>query len=162
MFALCQSWRMANIDYNVDIIQSKHVALLREVADGNTKMRNGIPGLARRGLVTDDGLYAVKVTGEGYFALRGIIRNAVVQVTEDFHLPHLHHRVGLVMEIYTHMVDADGIDQYGYVIKRARPTTTVEVMFPGVSGRWMIRRPADLKGFPEIQGSINEYWRNVC
>lgn len=153
---------MKDPEFDLDIIQPKHVALLREVAEGQTEWRNGIPHLLRRGLVEHDGLHAVKVSGKGAFALRGIFPGVIVQVSNLYKLPHMHGAVGVVESVDTRMEDSDGVDEYGYTIKRARPKTSATVRFGDRFGQWIIYSPEALVGFPKLKAEINEYWRNVC
>jgi hypothetical protein len=153
---------MKNPEFDVDIIQPKHVALLREVAAGHKHWRNGITALYTRKLVEDDGLHAVKVTGKGRFALRGIFPGAVVAVSTDHKLPFLHGAVGVVESIDTRQTDANGWDEYGYVIERARMVASATVRFADRSGEWLFYNPESLVGFPRLKAEINEYWRNVC
>lgn len=151
-----------NPEFDVNIIQPKHVSLLREVAGGRKGWRDGISALFRRELVEYDGLHAVKITGKGLFALRGIFPGSIVQVAAAHKHPFLHGAVGLVESLDVRFVDADGIDQYGYVIKRARASASATVRLADRPGEWIFYNPESLVGLPKLKAEINEYWRNVC
>lgn len=153
---------MKNPEFDTDIIQPKHVAQLREVAEGRNEWRNGIPHLLRRGLVEYSGLHAVKITGLGEFALRGIFPGAVVQVSTAHKLSVIHGAVGVVESVDVRQEDSDGIDDYGYDIKRARKVVSATVRFADRSGEWIFYKPESLVGLPRLKARINEYWRNVC
>jgi len=151
-----------NPEFDVNIIQPKHISLLREVAGGRKNWRDGIVALYRRELVEYDGLHAVKITDRGRFALRGIFPGAIVQVAAAHKHSFLHGVVGLVEYLDVHFVDADGIDEYGYVIKRARASASASVRLADRPGQWIFYNPESLVGFPKLKAEINEYWRNVC
>lgn len=139
---------MSNPKFDLSVILPTHLALLQEVADGKTHWRKDIVFLNQRKLTENDGLYNVKLTGKGQLALQGVMSGCMVRVTEQYKLDILHGAIGTVEDIQTHMVDSDGIDEYGYVIKRAMPSTTALVRFKDHHGQWCFYNVGDLIGCP--------------
>jgi hypothetical protein len=111
------------------------LALLREIAGGDTRPRAGTIRLIRKRLLSADGLYKVKVTDRGKLALNYIFEGSRVVVVKH-RLSDLIGKVGTVLTIRESQSDTDGYDEYGYQNRWAQPFTYVTAKLNDELGEW--------------------------
>lgn len=91
------------------------------------RIRSGDVRLIRMKLASMAGNHHVVATPRGMMALHGVFVGCRVIVTDKYRLGHIHGCIGSVVAIADETVDADGLDDYGNVIPRAKPAITVSV-----------------------------------
>lgn len=137
---------MKNPEFDTRYMTLDHLVILREIEQGKTHMRNGIPWAMRRGLVEENGLYAVKLTPRGQLAVRGVFHGGLVRITRSHHLPQWWGKTGTVLGIHNTLTDSDGWDEFGYQNRWAKPTFRIDVKPDGETGTWCFYKAIDLEG----------------
>ncbi len=123
---------------------------LKAVALGRKHMHTEAVPLMRRGLVEMDGLYRIKLTGRGKWALGLVFLDTEVVVRDSYHLPQMHGRKGLVVGLRNGSVINHGFDEYGVRRLRASPQTYVDVVFPDEPwSTWCFYTYGDLGGLAD-------------
>lgn len=84
-----------------------------------------------------------RLTQRGEWAKRGVVEGVEVKVLREQSIAL--GDIGIVESVRATQLDADGMDQYGYGIYRAIPTSTVTVRFPHRMGQWCFYNFDDLK-----------------
>lgn len=112
-------------------------------------------------LLEMDGLHRMKMTPRGEWAGQGIMAGSQIRVTCDYKLLHMHGKIGVVQAVLDAQVDADGIDEYGYVIKRAKPFAYLTVRFPNEPGEWCFYNLGDVEAV-WLSGVGIEGYRKSC
>lgn len=137
-----------NPKFNRNLLSLEDLEFLHDIRHKDVvKFSNESVRLFVRGFLCEHRLHALKFTPRGRFAARYVGVGATVQVSQDYHIPYMRGEVGTVISICDNNIDADGIDEYGYTIHRAKPATTVSVKFPNRVGQtWCFHRPEDLYG----------------
>ncbi len=92
--------REQNPLYDYGLVHPQHIDLLKEIAAGKTRVRNGVPHLLKRSLVRRDGFYDIALNPIATVVLHGIQSGAQIKVTEQYHLPVLHGLKGAVTGIF--------------------------------------------------------------
>lgn len=138
-----------NPAFDFRVVTLDHIALLQRVASGDiTRMQRGMMDLFRRKLVTTRGWYGNKglaVTTRGQFALRMLFVGQKVRFTDSYRIDYMRGKTGTIENVRDGQTDADGFDEHGYVVKRAKPQTSLTIRVDGESGQWMVYRPQDLE-----------------
>lgn len=137
---------MKNPAFDIRYMTLDHLVTLREIEQGQTRWRNEIPWLLRRGMVEDDGLYKIKLTPKGQLALRGVFQGGLIRITQNHHLPQWRGKTGTVLGIHNTLTDSDGWDEFGYQTRWAKRTYRIDVKPDGETGTWCFYNAIDLEG----------------
>jgi hypothetical protein len=131
--------------FDYSILPVSLLPLLDQIRQGTRHMRDGVPGMLRRKMVRMRSLYDVELTARGELALRYLFVGSPVVVTEKHHLPQLAGSQGTIIGISDTTIDADGVDEYGFHIARAKASFRIDVLLDDHSGTWCFYRYDDLK-----------------
>lgn len=138
---------MKNPRFDYKRVTVVHIAQLQLIADagGRCSWSNDAVGLHIRGLLVVDGLYDLRISTRGRFALRFLFRGQRVRITPSYRIPYMRGQTGVIEAVCDQTVDADGFDEWNYPVKRAIPETALSLRIDGQSGIWMVYRPIDLE-----------------